>query len=44
VYEGDALFHIARVEDPAAVAKAMNRMRERMGAARYGTVGELPIV
>jgi predicted deacylase len=44
VYEGDALFHIARVDDPDAVARAMAQMKERMGAARYGLAGELPIV
>jgi uncharacterized protein len=44
VHEGDALFHIARVENPAAVASAMERMRERISAARHGAPGEMPIV
>lgn len=44
VHEGDAAFHIARVEDPAAVADAMSRMRDRIAAATHGIVGEMPIV
>jgi predicted deacylase len=44
VHEGDAAFHIARVEDPDEVAKEMEQMRERIGAARHGPSGEVPIV
>jgi len=44
VHEGDALFHIARVDNPDAVAQAMDHMRERIAAARPGVVGEMPIV
>ena len=43
VHEGDATFHIARVEDPDAVAKEMEQMRERIAAARHGVAGEMPI-
>ena len=43
VYEGDALLHIARVEDPDAVAKAVEAMRARMASARSRR-GEPPIV
>jgi hypothetical protein len=43
VYEGDALFHIARVEDPDAVARAVEAMHTRMSAARSRR-GEPPIV
>ncbi len=43
VYEGDALFHIARVEDPDAVARAVEAMHARMSAARSRR-GEPPIV
>ena len=44
VHEGDAAFHIARVDDPDAVAKELERMRERISAARPGLAGEMPIV
>jgi uncharacterized protein len=44
VHEGDAAFHIARVEDPDAVAQAMERMRERIAGAVHGIAGEMPIV
>lgn len=44
VHEGDASFHIARVDDPDAVAQAMERMRERIAAASHGVAGEMPIV
>ena len=44
VHEGDATFHIARVEDPDAVAQEMEQMRERIAAARHGVAGEMPIV
>ena len=44
VHEGDAVFHIARVDDPDRVAQEMERMRERMSAPRHGAPGELPIV
>lgn len=44
VHEGDASFHIARVDDPDAVAQAMGRMRERIAAASHGIEGEMPIV
>ena len=44
VHEGDATFHIARVDDPDAVAQEMEQMRERIGAARHGMAGEMPIV
>jgi len=44
VHEGDAAFHIARVEDPDAVAQEMEQMRERIAAARHGVAGEQPIV
>jgi predicted deacylase len=44
VHEGDAAFHIARVENPDAVAQEMERMRDRIGGARYGAPGEMPIV
>jgi predicted deacylase len=44
VHEGDAAFHIARVDDPDDVAKEMEQMRERIGAARHGPSGEVPIV
>lgn len=43
VYEGDALFHIARVEEPDSVAKAVEEMRSRITAARARR-GEPPIV
>lgn len=43
VHEGDAAFHIARVENPDAVAKEMDLMRERI-SARPGVAGEMPIV
>ena len=44
VHEGDALFHIARVENPDAVGLAMSHLRERIASARHGVTGELPIV
>jgi predicted deacylase len=44
VHEGDALFHIARVEDPDAVAQAIDHMHERTAAMERGPSGELPIV
>jgi hypothetical protein len=44
VHEGDALFHIARVDDPDAVGKALGHMRERTAAMERGPSGELPIV
>ncbi|HUS24453.1 MAG TPA: succinylglutamate desuccinylase/aspartoacylase family protein [Candidatus Binatia bacterium] len=44
VYEGDALFHIARVDEPDAVSRALARLHERIGAPRYASPGEPPIV
>ena len=44
VHEGDALFHIARVDDPDAVGRALGHMRERTAAMERGPSGELPIV
>jgi uncharacterized protein len=44
VHEGDAIFHIARVDNPDAVGQAMAHMRERIAAARHAVVGEMPIV
>jgi len=44
VHEGDAIFHIARVDNPDAVGLAMAHMRERMAAARPATAGDAPIV
>ncbi len=44
VHEGDALFHIARVENPEAVGKALGHMRERTAAMERGPSGEAPIV
>ena len=44
VHEGDALFHIARVENPDAVAKAIDHMHEHTAAMERGPSGELPIV
>lgn len=44
VHEGDASFHIARVDEPQAVAQAMERMRERIATASHGIAGEMPIV
>ena len=44
VHEGDATFHIARVEDPDTVAREMEQMHERIAAARHGVAGEMPIV
>jgi len=44
VHEGDAIFHIARVDNPDAVGLAMSHMRERIAAARHAVVGEMPIV
>jgi len=44
VHEGDAMFHIARVEDPDAVAQAIDHMHERTAAMERGPSGELPIV
>jgi predicted deacylase len=44
VHEGDATFHIARVDDPDKVAQEMEQMRERIAAARHGVAGEMPIV
>ena len=43
VHEGDATFHIARVDDPETVAKEMDQMRERIAGARHGVAGEMPI-
>jgi uncharacterized protein len=43
VHEGDAAFHIARVEEPDAVAQAIDRMRERIAAMERGPSGEPPI-
>ncbi|HUR41505.1 MAG TPA: succinylglutamate desuccinylase/aspartoacylase family protein [Verrucomicrobiae bacterium] len=42
VHEGDATFHIARVNEPEIVAEEMERMRERI-SARPGLAGEAPI-
>ncbi|MGQ0586126.1 MAG: succinylglutamate desuccinylase/aspartoacylase family protein [Gammaproteobacteria bacterium] len=44
VHEGDALFHIARVENPEEVGKALGHMRERTAAMERGPSGEAPIV
>ena len=44
VHEGDAAFHIARVDDPDEVARELERMRDRISAARPGLAGEMPIV
>lgn len=44
VHEGDALFHVARVGEPESVAASMERLRERIAAARHGVDGEMPIV
>ena len=44
VHEGDAVFHIARVENPDAVAQALDHMHERTAAMERGPSGELPIV
>jgi hypothetical protein len=44
VHEGDAIFHIARVDNPDAVGQAMAHMRERIAAARPATAGDTPIV
>jgi uncharacterized protein len=44
VHEGDALFHIARVENPETVGKALGHMRERIAAMERGPSGEAPIV
>jgi uncharacterized protein len=43
VHEGDAAFHIARIEEPDAVAQAIERMRERIAAMERGPSGEPPI-
>jgi hypothetical protein len=42
VHEGDALFHIARVESAAAAARAVGRLREE--AAVWKSIDEPPIV
>jgi uncharacterized protein len=44
VHEGDAAFHIARVDDPDAVARALDRMHERTAAMERGPSGEPPIL
>lgn len=44
VHEGDALFHVARVENPDSVGQALDRLRERIASARHGIDGEMPIV
>mgnify|MGYP003577475652 CR=1 FL=1 len=44
VHEGDALFHIARVDNPAAVGKALGHMRQHTAAMERGPSGEMPIV
>jgi predicted deacylase len=44
VHEGDAIFHIARVDDPEAVGRALGHMRERTAAMERGPHGEMPIV
>jgi len=44
VHEGDALFHIARVDNPEAVGKALGHMREHTAAMERGPSGEMPIV
>jgi predicted deacylase len=44
VHEGDAIFHVARVDNPDAVGLAMSHLRERIAAARHVVVGEMPIV
>lgn len=44
VHEGDAIFHIARVDSPDAVGLAMSHLRERIAAARHSISGEMPIV
>ena len=43
VHEGDAAFHIACVENPRRVARAMRRLRARMAAMKRGPSGEPPI-
>ena len=44
VHEGDALFHIARVDNPEEVGKALGHMHERTAAMERGPSGEMPIV
>jgi predicted deacylase len=44
VHEGDALFHIARVDNPEAVGKALGHMRQHTAAMERGPTGEMPIV
>lgn len=44
VHEGDALFHIARVDNPEAVGKALGHMRQHTAAMERGPSGEVPIV
>jgi predicted deacylase len=44
VHEGDALFHIARVENPEEVGKALGHMRQHTAAMERGPSGEAPIV
>ncbi|MGH8481732.1 MAG: succinylglutamate desuccinylase/aspartoacylase family protein [Nevskiaceae bacterium] len=43
VHEGDATFHIARVDDPDTVARDLERLRERIAATERGPSGEPPI-
>lgn len=44
VHEGDALFHLARVDDPRAVSRALERMRRRVAAPERGPSGEPAVV
>jgi len=44
VHEGDAAFHVARVDDPDAVAQALDLMHEQTAAMKRGPSGEPPIV
>lgn len=40
VHEGDAAFHIARMESPGRVARALERLRKRISAPLRGPSGE----
>lgn len=43
VHEGDALFHVARVDEPDAVGRALGRLHRRVAAPERGPSGEPPI-
>lgn len=40
VHEGDALFHVARVDDPEGVGRALERLQRRVAAPERGPSGE----